>query len=487
MILESSFEGKEIVPLWVDGRPLSHDINRLIEVYSSISGELISLAHSANVTEAIQAAESSWKSFQEWRNATAFTRRDLLQRVADIYEKRIDELTRYQMEETSCSEVFARFNVRYAQQALRETASRISSISGSVPQMESKDAWALVLREPIGPVLAIPPWNSSIILATRSVMTPIAAGCSVVFKASELCPRAHFAITEAFYEAGLPAGVLNQIQANRNDAAAVTEALISSWAIRKIEFIGSSTVGRFIGKSAAEHLKPVLMELGGKSPAIILEDASISRAAAMCAEGAFLHHGQICFSTERVIVLRTIAEQFKEALAAYVQEHHQKAGHAITVTGAKHACELLVDAHANGAKFLVGGPEMVGPASVRPTIVTNVTKECRIWDEETFGPSATLYIVDTEDEAVELANCSSFGLTAAIHTNNLPRALKLAKRLEYGQVHINSITEFEEVTAPVGGVKGSGWGRNNAHWGLDEFLVDKMVSIHGENSEATFG
>lgn len=159
---------------------------------------------------------------------------------------------------------------------------------------------------------------------------------------------------------------------------------------------------------------------------------------------AFLHHGQICFSTERLIVLRTVAEQFKEALATYVQEHHQEAGHAITVTGAKHANELLIDARANGARFLVGGPEMVNPASLRPTIVTNVTRECRIWDEETFGPSATLYIVNTEEEAVELANCSSFGLTASIHTNNLPRALKLAKRLEYGQVHINSITEFEE-------------------------------------------
>ena len=157
MVLEKSSSGKEIVPLWVDGRPLPHDSNRLIKVYSSISGELVSFARGANVTEAIQAAESSWKSFLEWRNATAFTRRDLLQRVADIYEKRIDELTRYQMEETSCSEEFARFNVRYAQQALREIASRISSISGSVPQMESKDTWALVLREPIGPVLAIPP------------------------------------------------------------------------------------------------------------------------------------------------------------------------------------------------------------------------------------------------------------------------------------------------------------------------------------------
>ena len=295
-------------------------------------------------------------------------------------------------------------------------------------------------------------------------MTPIAAGCSVILKASELCPRTHFAITEAFHEAGLPSGVLNHIQVDRSEAAAVTKALISSRGIRKIEFIGSATVGKIIRKLGAEYLKPVLMELGGKSPAIILEDASISRAAAMCAEGgtcnpltvfilnfalivitsAFLHHGQICFSTERFIVLRSVAEPFKEALAAYVQKHHQEAGHAVTVAGAKHAYELLVDAHANGAEFLVGGPEMISSASVRPTIVANVTEKSRIWDEETFGPSASLYIVDTEDEAVELANSSSFGLTASIHTNNLSRALALAKRLEYGQVHINSITEFEE-------------------------------------------
>ena len=157
MILEKSLDGRQIVPLWIDGQPLPHHSDRLIEVCSSISGELVNYAQGANVTEAVQAADSSWESFRKWRTATASTRRDLLQRVADIYKERFDELTRYQMEETSCSEEFARFNIRYAQQGLREIASRISSISGLVPQMEGEDTWALVLREPIGPVLAIPP------------------------------------------------------------------------------------------------------------------------------------------------------------------------------------------------------------------------------------------------------------------------------------------------------------------------------------------
>jgi acyl-CoA reductase-like NAD-dependent aldehyde dehydrogenase len=157
MTLGKALDGSPIVPLWIDGRSLPIDSDRLIKVYSSVSGELVHFAQSSNVNEAVQAADSSWKAFLRWRMTTASTRRDILLRVADIYERRIDELTQYQIEETSCSEDFARFNIRYAQQGLREIASRISSISGLVPQMESKDTWALVLREPIGPVLAIPP------------------------------------------------------------------------------------------------------------------------------------------------------------------------------------------------------------------------------------------------------------------------------------------------------------------------------------------
>ena len=192
-----------------------------------------------------------------------------------------------------------------------------------------------------------------------------------------------------------------------------------------------------------------------------------------------------------------------------MKAHHEQAGHAVNAEGAKHAHDLLIGAQATGGQFLVGGAEMIGWASVRPTIVVNVTEKSRIWDEETFGPSASLYVLDYEQQAIELASSSVYGLTASIHTTDLERALRLVKRLEYGQVHINSITEFEEgatdprkishlrlfivlivtsiVTAPVGGVKASGWGRNNSHWGLGEFLVDKMVSMHGEGSEATFG
>lgn len=284
---------RQVVPVWINGAAYPTDETRFIEVTSAAQAKVVHLAQGASDDAARAAADAAWTAFESWRHAKHNVRRDLLLKVANIYEARADELAKIQVDETSCSESYARFNIKLAADLLRDFAgSIVEAMTGETPPMLA-DGYAMVFKQPVGPVLIIPPWNSALILSTRGVAAVIAAGCTVVLKASEACPRTHNMIVDIFEEAGLPEGCINQVQADRKDAAAVTEALISHKAIRKIEFIGSAAVGSKIGQLASKWLKPVLMELGGKGPAIVLKDANLKKAAEFCAFGAFLHHGQI--------------------------------------------------------------------------------------------------------------------------------------------------------------------------------------------------
>ncbi|KAL9094882.1 MAG: hypothetical protein Q9165_002831 [Trypethelium subeluteriae] len=478
------------VPVWIDSAPLPIVKERLFDVVSAQMGKVVHQAQSANVDEALAAAESSYKAWiGGWKDELYEKRRDLLLRVADIYEQRATEMARFMVDETSCPQYFAEFNVKNAVQHLRETASAISGIRGSVPQVTERNIFAVTIKEPIGPVMVIVPWNGALVLSTRAISNAIATGCTVLLKASELCPLTHHAIVSAFTAAGAPAGLLNQIQCRRDDAAAVTDALIADPRIRKVEFIGSQAVGRVVGQLCAKYLKPILMELGGKGPALVMDDADLGKAAEMCARGATLHHGQVCFSTERVLVQRAVYEEFVGHLTRAFEEM-ESAGSAVNVQGARHAYEMLEDAREKGAKFLVGGPEYVEgdqtKACLRPTLLTDTTPEMQIWDDETFGPSTSLFVFDDDADGIFKANDSKYGLSAAVHTSNWERGLKVAKALEYGQVQINNLTAYDMVSLPIGGVKGSGWGNANSSWYLEEFLVEKTVNFHGTAGDGGF-
>jgi acyl-CoA reductase-like NAD-dependent aldehyde dehydrogenase len=491
MPVTQSQDSSFIVPIWINGQAVPVDQSHLIPVYSAAQKSTVYTAQSATPSLALSAADAAWRAFLSWKNTTYVERRDILLYAADIYERRADDLIKFQEEETSCSKAYAKFNIRLACKCLREIAADISTAcTGELPPTESPGSIVLVTKEPVGPVLAIAPWNSALILATRAIASPIGAGCTVVFKASELCPRTHHAIVEIFNEAGLPAGCLNQLQTRREDAAAVTEALISHQAIRKIEFIGSAAVGKIIGQVASKYLKPVLMELGGKAPAIILKDADLRKAAQLSAMGAFLHHGQICMSTDRLIVVREVVEEFTKILKGEMESNWAKgAGYAVSRGIADHAHSLLEDAEKNGATYLVGANNFIGDtgASLQPTIITNVKAGDKVYAEETFGPSAALYVVESEEAAIKLANDTPYGLNAAVHSTDVFAALRVARQLDFGQVHINTMTEYDEANAPIGGVKGSGWGRNNGKYGLREFLVEKIISIHDAASIVNFG
>lgn len=501
MQLKQDAHGREVVSTIINNEEQPFDTDRVLPVKNAISGENVHYYAGADTEVCGRACDAAWNAFQTWKNAPITERRGLLLRVADLYKKRVDELVQAQMKETACTEDWAKFNVLAATNYINEFAACVSSVKGTVAPTDKPDTMTFVFKEPIGPILVIPPWNAAVILSTRAISSAIVTGCTVVLKCSELSPLTHTILVDIFREAGCPAGVLNSLSASRQDAAAVTESLIANEHIRKIEFIGSGAVGKIIAGTAAKYLKPTIMELGGKCPAIVLDDADLPKAARLCAQGAVKNHGQICFSTERIIVLRSVADQFLKLLV----EEAKKApsGSAVSESIAQNAISILKDAKEKGAKFLCGDGELKENCSISNTLVLVDPKttpdHLRIVDEETFGPSASVYIVDDDAEAIKIANRSAYGLNAAIHTRNLERSIKMGRQLEYGQVHTNSSTvyisrkyqiytidilstDINAATGPQGGVKSSGWGTQNAGWGLEQFYNTKQISWHGENS-----
>lgn len=252
----------ETVPLLIDGQKTKSNPSTQFAVFGLEQQQNVYQAESADVNAANRAVDAAWTAFESWKKASAVTRRKVLQRYAQLLREHEEDLVISQRRETSVIEAWARKNVYLAADLVDEVAACITRLNGTIPQTQTPSSLALAFTVPVGPVLAIAPWNSSVILGARSIATPVAAGCSVVFKASEYCPHTHHLLVEIFREAGLPDGVVNVIQTRREDAAPVTEALVAHPHIRKVEFIGSASVGRIIGQLGGKYLKPVLMELG---------------------------------------------------------------------------------------------------------------------------------------------------------------------------------------------------------------------------------
>lgn len=289
------------------------------------------------------------------------------------------------------------------------------------------------------------PWNAPYILGTRAFLYAIAAGNTVVLKGSELSPRTFWAIGSVFKEAGLPDGVLSVIYHRPEDAVAVTNAIIESPIIKKVNFTGSTLVGSIIASKAGKELKPVLMELGGKASAIVCEDADIDHAAFQVALGSFLHSGQICMATERVLVNRKIIDQFAQALKGASEKVYAPNADApvlVAKAGVDKNHKLLSDAVSKGAKVVMGDVNAHEQSAyrIRPVIVSDVKKEMDIYYTESFGPSVSLIAVDGDEDAIDIANDTEYGLSGAIFTQSLGRGLKIAREVDSGAVHINSMS-----------------------------------------------
>ncbi|KAK0618110.1 aldehyde dehydrogenase domain-containing protein [Bombardia bombarda] len=469
------------VPFFIGGKEVNPA--KSFDVASPATGKVVHQSGSASDVEVKAAVGAAEKAFKTWKKTTSKERRDIFLKAATVLEARKAELGRYMMDETGAPQVWADFNIDTSRDFLLDVAGRISTIEGSAPSTQDASIGALILKEPFGVVLAIAPWNAPYILSMRSVLYPIAAGNTAVLKASESCPRTMWGLCSVFHEAGLPAGVLNMIVHAPADAPAITAALIASPEVKKINFTGSTGVGRIIGRLAGEHIKPVLLELGGKASAIVWEDADLDNAAFECALGAFLNAGQICMSTERILVHKAVRAAFEQKLVGAIDTifggAHNDAPVLINALAVEKNKKLVQDALGKGASLLYGdaAAQETTATRMRPVVISGVTEAMDVYRTESFGPCVSLFEIETEEEALRIANDTEYGLTSAVFTEDLRRGLRFAKEIESGAVHINTMTVHDESVLPHGGAKASGYGRFNSSWGLGEWVRTKTVTF----------
>ena len=438
------------------------------------------------VLAAIATADCAQSALAGWSTFGPNARRALLNKAADELMAKGPEIIEAMMAETGATKAWAAFNMHLSTGILREAASLTTQITGEIIPSDKPGCLALAVREPAGVVLGIAPWNAPVILGVRAIATPLACGNIVIFKASEICPRTHGLIVEALNKAGFPNNVVNLITNSPADAGEVVGALIDHPAVTRINFTGSTTVGKIIAKRAAENLKPVLLELGGKAPFIILEDADLDEAVKAAAFGAFMNQGQICMSTERIIVVDAVAQEFVakfRAKAATLTAGNPAEGTAplgavINRKAVMHILELVEDAVTQGGEQLTGN---AGEGLLVPAIVVDkVTPAMKLFRDESFGPVVAVIRARDEAHAITLANDTQYGLAAAVFTRDITRGMNVARQIKSGICHINGPTVHDEAQMPFGGVKASGYGRFGGKAGIEAFTELRWITIESQ-------
>lgn len=458
-----------------------------------VSNAVVTEAAAAGIDDAKKAAESAHAAYKTWRLSPPSERRRLLSKAADILESKTPQFIETMAAEVGASALWAGFNVHLAANVFREAAALATQIQGETIPTDKPGALSMTIRQPVGVIFSMVPWNGTVVLAARAIAYPIVCGNSVVFRGSEASPKTHALIAEALVEAGFPPGVLNYLSNAPQAAPEVVDTLIAHKAVRRINFTGSTRVGRIVAEKAAKQLKRCLLELGGKSPLIVLEDANVDEAVKAAVFGSFLYQGQICMSTERLIVDEKIADEFVSKFAARARELNAGdpaadpqcvIGPMINPSSGVRINDLIQDALDKGAKLVCGG---VAEGAIMPaTILDHVNASMKIYDEETFGPITVVVRVKTAAEAVAVANDSAYGLSSGVFGRDVNRALSVAMELEYGSVHVNGSTVQNEAQAPYGGTKNSGYGRFDGRAVIDEFTELKWLTIEPQEQQYPF-
>ena len=471
------------ISMLINGERTQASNGATFERRNPLDGSVATTAPAATARDAVAAVEAASAAFATWSQTGPGERRALLMKAAQALEAKADAFAAAIAAETGGSALWAGFNVHLAAGMLLEAAALTTQISGDVIPSDVPGSLAMGLRQPAGVVLGIAPWNAPVILGVRAIAVPLACGNTVVLKGSEICPATHGLIVEALQEAGLPKGVVNFVTNAPADAAAVVEAMIAHPAVRRVNFTGSTHVGKLIAVTCAKYLKPVVLELGGKAPLVVLDDADIDAAVNAATFGAYANSGQICMSTERIVVDAGIADEFVAKLAARAQSlplgdprlGPVVLGSVVDMSTVERCNRLIDDALAKGATLVSGGK---ATSTLMPaTLLDHVTADMKIFCEEAFGPVKGVVRVNGVEEAVACANDNDYGLAAAVFGRDLARALQVARRIESGICHINGPTVHDEAQMPFGGVKGSGIGRFGGQAGVDAFTELRWITV----------
>ncbi|KAI4333264.1 hypothetical protein L6164_018096 [Bauhinia variegata] len=468
---------------WVD----AYD-GKTIKVYNPATGEPIADIPCMGGNETNDAISSAYDAYRSWSKTTASERSKLLRKWYDLLMAHKEELAQLITLEQGKPLKESIAEVNYGAAFIEFSAEEAKRVYGDIIPPPLSDRRIFVLKQPVGVVGAITPWNFPLAMITRKVGPALACGCTAVVKPSELTPLTALAAAELSIEAGIPAGVLNVVMGNAPD---IGDALLASTQVRKITFTGSTAVGKKLMAGAAGTVKKVSLELGGNAPCIIFDDADLDVAVNGTVAAKFRNSGQTCVCANRILVQEGIYEKFANALVNAVQKMKVGDGFSegvvqgplINEAAVKKVESLIQDATSQGAKVILGGQRhSLGLTFYEPTVITDVKNEMRISREEVFGPVAPILRFKTEEEAIRIANDTNAGLGSYIFTNSVQRSWRVAEALEYGLVGVNEGVISTEV-APFGGVKQSGLGREGSKYGMDEYLEIKYVCLGNMNKE----
>ncbi|GFZ85957.1 NAD-dependent succinate-semialdehyde dehydrogenase [Compostibacillus humi] len=473
--------------LYINGEWRNAYSNETMDVINPATGEVIAQVASGGSRETKEAIAAADAAFQEWKNTTAFDRAQYMKKVSELMRERAEDLAK-----TITMEMGKPIN-----EARREVNSAINyndwfleeakRVYGETVPASHQDKHLMVLREPVGVTAAITPWNFPLSMITRKISPAIAAGCTVIIKPAPATPLSAIKLFECFHDAGLPAGVVNLVI---GPAEEIGSELTKSPIVRKLTFTGSTAVGKKLLRDSADTVKKVSMELGGHAPFIVFRDADLDLAVNSAVMTKFVNNGQTCICTNRIYVEESIAEEFGEKFAAKAKalrvgnglNEEVQVGPLISEQSLKKVESHVQDALAHNGKLLCGGKryesEGLNGYFYEPTVINYANEEMKIATEETFGPVAPIFSFSSEEEVIEKANQTNYGLAAYCFTKDLGKAFRMMKALEYGIVGINDPAPIV-VQAPFGGYKESGIGREGGRSGILEYVEEKFVSIGG--------
>ena len=470
---------------YINGEWVGDNTESRFEVTNAYTNEVISTLPEMGKKEtndAIEAANIAWPS---WRSKTAKERAAILKKWFDLIMENQEDLAILMTAEQGKPIAEARGEVGYGASFIEWFAEEGKRTYGDVIPTPSNDRRIIVIKQPIGVVAAITPWNFPIAMITRKCAPALAAGCPVVIKPASETPLSALAIAELADQAGIPKGVLNVVVGTHSSEIGL--ALTDSKIVRKLSFTGSTAVGKILTRNCADTMKKVSMELGGNAPFIVFDDADLDSAVSGALISKFRNTGQTCVCSNRILVQEGIYDEFVTRLADSVKtlnvgngmEDGINQGPLISQKALDKVKDHISDAVDKGAVIVAGGkPHQSGGTMFEPTVISNVDSSMKVASEETFGPLAPIFKFSTEQEAIDMANDTEFGLASYFYTSNVNRIWRVSEALEYGMVGVNEGVISNEV-APFGGVKESGLGREGSHYGIDDFLELKYICMGG--------
>jgi succinate-semialdehyde dehydrogenase/glutarate-semialdehyde dehydrogenase len=469
---------------YIDGQWVDADSGETLDVINPATGKTITAVAKCGTAETQRAIEAASRALLIWRQKTVKERAAVLRRWFDLVVENADDLAQIMTAEQGKPVPEAKAEVIYGANYIEWFAEEAKRVYGDTIAPPSNDKRIVVIKQPIGVVACITPWNLPSAMLTRKIAPALAAGCSVVCKPANATPLSAFAVVELLERAGAPAGVVNIVAGNTREIGA---EMTSNMTVRKLSFTGSTAVGKLLMEQCASTVKRTSMELGGNAPFIVFDDANIDDAVDGAMACKYRNAGQTCVSANRILVQEGVHDEFTAKLAAASAdlkmgdgtEAGVLIGPLIDEGAANDVVDILEDAIAKGAQVVVGGGRSdLGACFVQPTVLTGVNDGMRMFHEEIFGPIAPIYKFKTEEEALALANDTEFGLASYVYARDIGRIWRVSEGLEYGIVGVNAGMLSNEM-APFGGVKESGQGREGSQYGLDDYLEIKAITIGG--------